>query len=187
MVASGGTGSGASGGAGGAGGSGNPTGGAGGSGASGGMTSCVTPAAPRAPLRRITRFEYNNTVRDLLGVTSRPADALPGEELGSGFGNDADVLSVSRQLIDGYRLVAQQIAADATATAAGVVGVTKCDPATDGEDACRQKFIPEYLSRAFRRPADAEDIAAYDTAFTQGKMLGGTFATGVKAVVERSL
>ena len=39
---------------------------------------CARPNAPRAPLRRLTRFEYNNTIRDLLGVKTRPADALPG-------------------------------------------------------------------------------------------------------------
>src|SRR5262245_55962452 len=35
-----------------------------------------TEAGP-SPLRRLTRREYNNTVRDLLGDTSRPADQFP--------------------------------------------------------------------------------------------------------------
>src|SRR5690349_19707986 len=71
---------------------------------------CGTPSAPRAPLRRLTRFEYNNSVRDLGLDDAAPADALPGEEVGNGFGNDADQLTVSPLLIDGYRSVAQQIA-----------------------------------------------------------------------------
>ncbi len=144
------------------------------------------PPAPRAPIRRITRFEYNNTVRDLLGVTSNPADALPGEEAGSGFGNDADALGVSRLLIDGYRAVAQQIAQEVTASADAMMNVTGCDPAS-GEEACKQSFLSSYLTRAFRRPPDAEELSAYDTAFNDGQTLGGDFTSGVRAVIERSL
>ena len=147
---------------------------------------CTQPAAPRAPLRRITRFEYNNTVRDLLDLKTRHADTLPGEEAGSGFGNDADALGVSRLLTDGYRSVAKQFAQEATVDAAAVVRVAGCDPAT-GEDACQQRFLADYLGRAFRRPAEPDEVTSYQSTFTQGKMLGGTFATGVRAVLERSL
>ncbi len=151
------------------------------------MTECVSQSVPRAPLRRMTRFEFNNTVRDLLRVTTRPADALPGESLGTGFGNDADAVSTSHQLADGYRTIAQQVARDVTVDAAGVASVTGCDPAVSGEDACRQQFLSSYLGRAFRRPATPEELTAYEGAFAAGKMLGGDFASGVRAVVERSL
>ena len=61
--------------------------GVGGSGAGAGDgdgDSCKTLGAlkVRAPMRRLTRFEYNNTVRDLLKDTSLPANAFPSEELG---------------------------------------------------------------------------------------------------------
>jgi hypothetical protein len=180
---------GASGGAGGSGGTGgavDPTGGTAGVGGTG-VTACTSQTPPRAPLRRLNRFEYNNTARDLLGVTTRPADDLPGEELGTGFGNDADALTSSRFLIEGYRTIAQQIATEVTATPAAVAKTMRCDPAVEGEDACRQRFIPEHLTRAFRRPPEAEDLTAYEAAFTNGVTLGGSYASGVQAVVERSL
>src|SRR5437764_9675460 len=42
-------------------------------------------AAPvRAVARRLNRTEYNNTVRDLLGVTLRPADDFPPDVPGHG-------------------------------------------------------------------------------------------------------
>src|SRR6185503_14988063 len=59
---------------------------------------CPSPVAPPAPLRRLTRFEYNNTVRDLFMNTSRPADALPAD----GFTNVALELPVGPELVDGY-------------------------------------------------------------------------------------
>jgi hypothetical protein len=149
-------------------------------------TECDATAVPRSPLRRLTRFEYNNTVRDLQLVDTRPADELPGEELGTGFGNDADAQSVSRLLVDGYRAVARKVAQAVTGDAAAAARVAGCDPAS-GEDACRQSFVSGYLERVFRRPAEPGELSSYDVTFTQGRDLGGDFASGVRAVVERSL
>ena len=42
-----------------------------------GASVCATGLHPGgAPIRRMTRFEYNNAVRDLLGDATRPADAF---------------------------------------------------------------------------------------------------------------
>ena len=135
---------------------------------------CKEPQAGRAPLRRLIRFEYNNTVHDLFKITARPADALPGEELGTGFGNEADSLGVSRLLIDGYRTIAEQIANDQTVDAAHAIATAGCDPAGMGEAACSQRFITDFLGRAFRRPATPEDLTAYQAAFDQARQMGET-------------
>src|SRR6185369_6709296 len=37
----------------------------------------VPRSAGQVPIHRLSRLEYNNTVRDLLGVTIRPADTFP--------------------------------------------------------------------------------------------------------------
>ena len=42
------------------------------------------------------RFEYNNTIRDLLGDTTHPADDFPSEEKRLGFDNNAAVLQISQ-------------------------------------------------------------------------------------------
>ena len=49
----------------------------------------------RVLARRLNRVEYNNTVRDLLGIAFRPADEFPVDDSGYGFDNIADVLTVS--------------------------------------------------------------------------------------------
>lgn len=148
---------------------------------------CDEPTVPRAPLRRLTRFEYNNTVDRLLKLKTRPADTLPGEEQGTGFGNDADTLGVSRLLIDGYRSIAEQIAKGKTTDAATAVATAACDPAGMGEAACSLKFITEFLGSAFRRPATPEDLTAYQATFDRGRQIGGDFASGVQAVIARAL
>ena len=61
-------------------------------------TDCANAPPPLAPLRRLTRFEYNNTARDLLADTTSPANAFPSELLGNGFGNDATAQPVGGEL-----------------------------------------------------------------------------------------
>ncbi|MEP7049607.1 MAG: DUF1592 domain-containing protein [Pseudomonadota bacterium] len=148
---------------------------------------CKEPQAGRAPLRRLIRFEYNNTVAELFKISTRPADALPGEEIGTGFGNEADSLGVSRLLIDGYRTIAEQIASDQTTDAAHAIAAAGCDPAGMGEAACSKQFITDFLGRAFRRPGTPEDLTAYQGAFDHGRQIGGDFASGVRAVIARAL
>lgn len=172
----------------GVGGSGGATGASGaGTGAASASLDCKLPQVTRAPLRRLIRFEYNNTVQRLLGVNGRPADSLPGEEAGSGFGNDADALGVSRLLIDGYRSVAEQLAKDRTSDAATLAATAGCDPVAIGEPACAQKFVTDFVSRAFRRPATPEDVSSYGAMFNKGREIGGNFASGVRAVIARAL
>ena len=43
----------------------------------------VRPSAGRVTARRLNRVEYNNTIRDLLGVAARPADEFPVDALGT--------------------------------------------------------------------------------------------------------
>jgi hypothetical protein len=54
------------------------------------------------PLRRLNRAEYNNTVRDLLGVSLTPADDFPADDSGEGFDNLAQVLSISPTHVEAY-------------------------------------------------------------------------------------
>ncbi|HMI86994.1 MAG TPA: DUF1587 domain-containing protein, partial [Polyangiaceae bacterium] len=49
-------------------------GGAAGSGGAGGGLDCTAPSPGPSYARRLNRFEYNNTVRDLLGDQTAPAD-----------------------------------------------------------------------------------------------------------------
>ena len=71
----------------------------------------VTPPDPgRVTARRLNRAEYNNTVRDLLGVDIRPADEFPQDDSGYGFDNIGDVLSLSPALMEKYLSAADKIA-----------------------------------------------------------------------------
>jgi hypothetical protein len=68
------------------------------------------PMPGRVTARRLNRTEYNNTVRDLLGVDLRLADGFPQDDSGYGFDNIGDVLSLSPVLMEKYLASAEQIA-----------------------------------------------------------------------------
>ena len=71
---------------------------------------CNTEKNPgRVTLRRLNKEEYRNTVRDLLGLEYDPSD-FPNDEVGYGFDNIADVLSLSPVLMEKYLTAADVVA-----------------------------------------------------------------------------
>jgi hypothetical protein len=70
----------------------------------------AAPEPGRVTIRRLNRTEYNNTIRDLLGVDVNPADDFPQDDSGYGFDNIGDVLSVSPVLMERYLLAAERVA-----------------------------------------------------------------------------
>jgi hypothetical protein len=65
---------------------------------------------PWTPLRRLTRFEYSNAVRDLLNVDTSAAVNLPADEITNSFDNNAGVLTVSALHAEKYVLVSEALA-----------------------------------------------------------------------------
>lgn len=67
-------------------------------------------------LRRLNRTEYRNTIRDLLGVDYAPADDFLADDVGYGFDNNGDVLSIPPVLMEKYLDAAELITALAIET-----------------------------------------------------------------------
>ena len=67
-------------------------------------------------IRRLNRSEYDNTIRDLLGLDIHPARDFPSDDVGEGFDNIGDVLSLPPLLFEKYLDAAESIAAAAIVT-----------------------------------------------------------------------
>jgi hypothetical protein len=67
------------------------------------------PNVGRVTARRLNKTEYNNTIRDLLGVDFKPAEDFPADDVGYGFDNIGDVLSVSPLLLEKYLAATESI------------------------------------------------------------------------------
>ncbi len=67
------------------------------------------PDPGRVTIRRLNRAEYNNTIRDLLGVDFEPANDFPADDTGYGFDNIGDVLSTPPVLFERYLAAAEKV------------------------------------------------------------------------------
>jgi hypothetical protein len=123
-------------------------------------------AAGPMPLRRLTVFEYNNTVRDLLGVTGNPAKNFPRD-----IDSQTDFTIFHRAgIVATDDLDAIKDAAEASA--AGVEAmVTTIAPCSGGaaEDECARKFITDFGLRAFRRPVTPDEATRLFGLYTTGR------------------
>jgi hypothetical protein len=73
----------------------------------------AAPKGGRVGLRRLTRTEYENSIRDLFGIEYRATEEFPADDVGRGFDRIADVLSTSDIGIEKYLRAAERIAAQA--------------------------------------------------------------------------
>lgn len=67
------------------------------------------PDPGHVTVRRLNRTEYNNTIRDLVGVDFEPAEDFPSDDVGHGFDNMGDVLSLSPILMERYLAAAESV------------------------------------------------------------------------------
>lgn len=70
-------------------------------------------SAPRDPgrpaLRRLNKTEYNNSVRDLLGVDLKPGDDFPTDDSAHGFDTIGEALAIPPLLVEKYFAAAERI------------------------------------------------------------------------------
>lgn len=112
-------------------------------------------------MRRLNRVEYNNTIRDLLGVDIRPADAFPADDIGAGFDNIGDVLTISPVLAEKYIDAAESVVARAFAdpdvrSRLAPERIRNDNP--ESTSRAMRRNISAFATRAFRRPAAEEEV-----------------------------
>ena len=113
-----------------------------------------------APLRKLTRVEYKNTIRDLLGVGEIPAARLAAisadqDSAGSGYFRGGSVTAApdARALLQ----AAEDVATSALSRMGSLLPCNPIPTAAAAQDACADQFLPSFGKRAYRRPlTDAE-------------------------------
>lgn len=133
------------------------------------------------PARRLTREEYNRTIRDLVGLDLRPADDFPMDFSGaSGFSNSANTLFLQTAHLDRYFTAAE-----------GVIDEVRADKkawsylAGNPEDAVGA--VERFMRRAYRRPptdAEIKEITArYEVALKTSKFQADALALAFKTIL----
>ncbi|MFT3838688.1 MAG: DUF1592 domain-containing protein [Myxococcaceae bacterium] len=158
------------------------------------VSACTgTPSVAPTVARRMTRWEYDNTLRDLLGDQTQPAAAFDAEEEVLGFNNNSGALTTSSAMVQKLISASEGVASRATQNLAAIAWVS-CNGTYD--DTCAAAFIDAFTSRAWRRALTADEHQALTDLYDSGKMIGGldadggelsAFDSGVQLVIEAVL
>ncbi|MFZ5889964.1 MAG: DUF1592 domain-containing protein [Myxococcota bacterium] len=153
-------------------------------------TTAVTCAASQGALnagltklRRLTRDQFNNTVRDLLKASGTPADALAPDERMGPFASNA-VAPITELLVQQHQEVAASLA---SAAKARMSELSPCDLTGDSGTTCANQFVKDFGLRAFRRPLSNEEVSDYVGLYSLGKQGTGGAQNGFRLVVEAML
>lgn len=115
----------------------------------------IVPVPP--VMSRLSKLEYNNTVRDLFGINSNPANEFPADLSGQ-FDNDNATLSVTSLHIEKFAEAAENIATEVVEAAAnGNRSVISCDINTAN---CAQTVISQLGVKVWRRPLSNDESSA---------------------------
>lgn len=121
------------------------------------------PQAPgegvgHAGLRRLSRAEYDASVRDLLGDDTRPAATRMPEDIADPFDNDYPSQVASKPLVEALEALASDVAGRLTADPDRLLAVVGCIPEGPDDEACLRPFITRLGRRALRRPLREAEV-----------------------------
>lgn len=142
--------------------------------------------------RRLTRAEYNHSIRDLIGLDLRPADAFPADGSGGeGFDTVGDTLFTSTILLEKYIEAAQQVMQAALPD-------TPVEQLTPQLAEVRRRLLPtepsdqlvprdaartclqQFVRRAYRRPAADEDLVGPLKLFDKAVARGDSYTASMR-------
>ncbi len=146
----------------------------------------TSDAGPKELVRRLTHSQYNNTVRDLLGDYSQPANRFPEEDFVDGFKNQLTAQGMPPLLVETYSTSADKLALNAFRIG-DVNGLVPCKAASVADDKCRDTFIRQFGLKAFRRPLTEDELRRYGVLFSAQAKTTRKFLQGARVVVEAML
>jgi hypothetical protein len=139
---------------------------------------CSEPSPAEVPLRRLTRTEYDNTVRDLLGDDSRLAEAnFVPDGLILGFPTPGPVtIGVAEDLQAAAETLASRAVEDLPA-------LMPCDPQQIGQEECARLFIETFGFQVYRQPLESDQIARLMAVYTASSDAGDPFEDRIRQVI----
>ena len=135
----------------------------------------------RVTIRRLNRFEYNNTVRDLFDVAARPAESFPADGAGgAGFDNNADTLFIPPILMEQYLAAADAVLKEARDDRLLVARPSESLPKAEAAE----KVLYHWTFQAFRRPVNHEVVEKYLRLFHLADRRGDAFPDAIRLALK---
>ncbi|MFO0959251.1 MAG: DUF1592 domain-containing protein [Isosphaeraceae bacterium] len=145
-----------------------------------------------ASTRRLSRSEYANTVRDLLGIDASVGDLLPSEGGGGeGFDNAGSTLFITPVLVEKYLEAADKILAkllpDEGPTEAGRRLIGEGPGADRTAEQAAHEALRSFLPRAFRRPLLPGELERYEVTFGEATRRGLSYEQAMRRTIKSAL
>ena len=147
-------------------------------------TTCKTDQIGLSPLRRLTKLEYDNSIKDLLGVDLGLAKDFNADEMAGSFPSNF-FTPISEANFTQYASAAAQ-AAVKTVQQLGQLLPCAANVQANNEATCVSSFIRQFGRRAYRRPLDDGEVSRYESVFRVGRG-NGDFTSGIALVVQGML
>ena len=141
-------------------------------------------SAGPAPARLLTNYEYDHTVRDLVGYEGDAAESLPAENKVNGFENHATTHVASKTRVRNFMTASETVAAQAVED--HFDELVPCNPLDVGESTCGEQFLDDFLTKAFRRPPTDDEMADFEALF-DGALADHGFPTAVEMSIQAAL
>ncbi len=139
----------------------------------------VCDAPDPTPVRRLSHFEYWNTLHALYPEVAFPDIPLPADNRPHEFDNDAEALKATGALVERYMTIAKQLVG-ALRDADKLKTLVPCaDPApVERADilACGEEFVRTEGARLFRRPLTTGEVTEYMVLFEDEELQEASFA-----------
>jgi hypothetical protein len=138
----------------------------------------------RSAFRQLTRLQYRNTIRDLLGIETDMGDGITSDER-SGFFASNSVSAIQQIEVEKYGFAAASLAKQAVGEK--LEALLPCNPTAADTASCARQFIAKFGLRAFRRPLSEEEVDRYLSDLFTPAAKAGAFSDGVQMVIEAML
>ena len=139
-------------------------------------------------IRRLTKTEYGNTLRDLFGVNPAIADALPEEVSGEGYLNSLSPLQLEQYLSIGQKVLDEILAPEGEPPTEIQKRLLGESPAT-GTDAraAARKVAQSLARRAYRRPPSAAELEVLLDVFDLARQNNLSYVAAVRLMLKAVL
>jgi hypothetical protein len=138
----------------------------------------------RVGIHRLNNLEYDNTVRDLLGVDSTPASTFIADEKAVGFDNIAAALGMTEAQYEQYFSAADALVDTAFADPTLRSRIVTCQPSSASDVSCTERIIRELGARAWRRPLEDADVERLEQVAAEARDLGESFEGSIAQVTK---
>ena len=139
-------------------------------------------------IRRLTKTEYGNTLRDLFGVDPAIADELPEEVSGEGYLNSLSPLQLEQYLSIAQKVVDQVLAPEGAPPTKMQKRLLGALPAHEEDARAAARRVAQSLARkAYRRPPSEAELEVLLQVFVLGKQNNLNYRESVRLMLKAML